>query len=178
MDYFQFEKLVFERQSCRDFNGKAVDKETMEKIADLSRFSPSACNSQPWQMYCVNSEETKQKVKKALTYLGRNSFLEKAGGFICLVEKARPLKPEVESKFGPSFFIKYDVGELIAYITLTAHTLGVKSCIIGWMDHDKLAEALGLSDKEKCYIVVALGYSDSPIREKKRRDREETVKII
>ena len=178
MEFEQFENLVFTRQSCRDFDGSSVTSETIEKIADLARYSPSACNSQPWTMYCVASEEKKQKVKKALTHLGRNSFLENAGGFICLAEKVRPLKPDVESKFGPSFFIKYDIGELIAYITLIAESLGVKSCIIGWMDHEKLSDALGLSDKEKCNIVVALGYSDNSIREKNRRDKIETVKII
>lgn len=178
MEFEQFENLVFRRQSCRDFDGTPVSSETIEKIADLARFAPSACNSQPWTMYCVSSEEGKKNVKKALTSAGRNMFLEKAGGFICLAEKVRPLKPEVESKFGPSFFIKYDIGELIAYITLTAETLGVKSCIIGWMDHDKISSALNLPDKEKCNIVVALGYSNNLIRDKKRRDKIEIIKNI
>lgn len=178
MEFEQFENLVFTRQSCRDFDGTSVPSETIEKIADLARFSPSACNSQPWTMYCVSSEEGKKNVKKALTSAGRNMFLEKAGGFICLAEKVRPLKPDVESKFGPSFFIKYDIGELIAYITLIAETLGVKSCIIGWMDHDKISSALKLPDKEKCNIVVALGYSNNPIRDKKRRDKIEIIKNI
>ena len=178
MEFEQLKNLVFTRQSCRDFDGTSVASETIEKIADLARFAPSACNSQPWTMYCVSSEEGKKNVKKALTSAGRNLFLEKAGGFICLAEKVRPLKPEVESKFGPSFFIKYDIGELIAYITLIAETLGVKSCIIGWMDHDKISDALYLSDKEKCNIVVALGYSDSPVRTKNRRDKKETIKYI
>lgn len=178
MEFEQLKNLVFTRQSCRDFDGTSVPSETIEKIAELARFSPSACNSQPWTMYCVASEERKKEVKKALTSAGRNMFLEKAGGFICLAEKVRPLKPDVESKFGPSFFIKYDIGELIAYITLIAETLGVKSCIIGWMDHDKISKALNLPDKEKCNIVVALGYSNNPIRDKKRRDKIEIIKNI
>lgn len=178
MEFEQLKNLVFTRQSCRDFDGTSVPSDTIEKIADLARFSPSACNSQPWTMYCVASEEGKKEVKKALTSAGRNMFLEKAGGFICLAEKVRPLKPDVESKFGPSFFIKYDIGELIAYITLIAETLGVKSCIIGWMDHDKISKALNLTDKEKCNIVVALGYSNNDIRDKKRRDKSETIKNI
>lgn len=178
MEFEQLKNLVFTRQSCRDFDGTSVPSETIEKIADLARFAPSACNSQPWTMYCVCSEEGKKNIKKALTSAGRNMFLEKAGGFICLAEKVRPLKPEVESKFGPSFFIKYDIGELIAYITLIAETLGVKSCIIGWMDHDKISKALNLPDKEKCNIVVALGYSNNPIRDKKRRDKIEIIKNI
>lgn len=178
MEFEQLKNLVFTRQSCRDFDGTSVPSDTIEKIADLARFSPSACNSQPWTMYCVASEEGKKEVKKALTSAGRNMFLEKAGGFICLAEKVRPLKPDVESKFGPSFFIKYDIGELIAYITLIAETLGVKSCIIGWMDHDKISKALNLPDKENCNIVVALGYSNNPIRDKKRRDKIEIIKNI
>ena len=34
------------------------------------------------------------------------------------------------------------------------------------------------SENEKCEIVVALGYSDIPIREKSRKPKEEIIKYI
>ena len=68
----QFEKLVKTRQSCRNFNDKPLDKETVYKIADLARFSPSACNSQPWHMYCVTSPDKVKQVAKAVQGMTHN----------------------------------------------------------------------------------------------------------
>lgn len=178
MDNKSFVNLVNSRQACRDFSGEKVEKNTLYNICDLARFSPSACNSQPWKMYCTNDGEVFEKVKKALTYNGRNAFLEKAGGFICLVEKHPQLMADVSKLFGDDYFVKYDIGELIAYITLTAKSMGIESCIIGWMDKSVLKNALSLSENEDCSIVVALGYSNIPIRKKTRKLATETIKVL
>ena len=42
MDFLDFEKLVQERQSCRDFNDIPLEKEKVEKIVELARLAPSA----------------------------------------------------------------------------------------------------------------------------------------
>jgi nitroreductase len=80
--------------------------------------------------------------------------------------------------FGLDHFVKYDIGELIAYITLTAKSLGVDSIVIGWLDKEKLLKAIGAGEGEDCSLVVALGYSDSPLRKKDRRSDEEVIKYI
>ena len=46
----KFLELVNNRQSCRDFNDKPLERETLERIVELGRLAPSACNSQPWKM--------------------------------------------------------------------------------------------------------------------------------
>lgn len=174
----QFEKLVKTRQSCRNFNDKPLEKETVYKIADLARFSPSACNSQPWHMYCVTSPDKVKQVAKAVQGMTHNKFASGAKAFMVLCNKMATLKPGVESKFDRNFFVKYDVGELIAYITLTAESMGVSSCIIGWLDPKDIQKIVGHPEKERCEIVVALGYSDIPVREKVRKPAEETITEI
>ncbi len=176
--YKEFEQLVLRRQSCRDFSDRPIEKETLDKIMQLSMLSPSACNSQPWKMLCAISEEKVDSVRKNLQVAGRNSFLNGAKAFIAVVEKQATLKTEVQSKFDRNRFVKYDVGELIAYLTLTAESLGVSSCIIGWMQEEKLKEILGLSENELCRVVIALGYSDIETRKKVRKDKEEIIKYI
>ena len=70
-------------------------------------------------------------------------------------------------------FIKYDVGEFVAYLTLAAKDLGVETCILGWINAKNLREAVGYSEDEDCSIVVAAGYSDAPYRQKTRKPFEE-----
>lgn len=173
-----FEKLVKTRQSCRDFSDRQIDKATLDKIMELSMLAPSACNSQPWRMVCVCQDQSVTAVRECLQVKGHNKFLDGAKAYIAVVNKTATLKDTIQSKFDRNRFVKYDVGELIAYITLTAKSLGVDSCIIGWMDEEELSTVLGLEQNEKCEIVVALGYSDIPTREKVRKDKVEIIRYI
>ena len=170
-----FVDLVNKRQSCRDFNDKPLEKETVLEIANTALLAPSACNSQPWKLYVVTNESAIQGVKKAVQLQNHNMFTEKAKAFIAVSEVDARLKEVVRSRFRGDHFVKYDVGELVAYITLTAESMGVSSCILGWLDQDLLKQAVGMPDDETCNLVIALGYSDTPIREKKRKPKEETI---
>lgn len=172
----EFLDLVLNRQSAREYNGKQVEKETLEKIVEIARNTPSACNSQPWKMVVVTNNEIGDKVREALTVGGRNPFLKDVKTFICLVEEPTVLMPGINV---PSdYYTEYDIGELIAYITLAAESLGVSSCIIGRVDSVKIKDAISLNDNENCKIAIALGYSNTPKRAKKRKNKEETVSFI
>ena len=173
-----FKELALTRQSCRDFNDVPLKRETIEEIASIAMLAPSACNSQPWKMYIVTEPEKLKAVATSLQDHGHNAFTSKAKAFIVISEKDATLKETVSSRFSSNHFVKYDIGELTAYITLGAESLGVKSCIIGWINHDLLKQAINLPDGEISNIVVALGYSDTPIRDKKRKDAKDTVTLL
>ena len=178
MKYESFKKLVMERQACRNFIDKEIKQEKLEKICKLARFTPSACNSQPWKLYCVSTPEKREQVCKALQYNGRNSFLSGAKAFIVVSEIPVILKKDVTARYPADFFTKYDIGEIIAYITLTAKSLGIDSCVIGWVDGPKLKDVLEFENSEQSNLVVALGYSVSPVREKIRKDEKDFIKYV
>ena len=102
--------------------------------------------------------------------------MKKAKAFIVVADRMAVLKPGV--KFDRNHFVRYDVGELLAYITLGAKSLGVDSCIIGMVDQNLIGKAVGLENGEVCNVAVALGYSDGETRKKLRKSKEETVKFI
>lgn len=170
-----FSLLVKNRQSCRDFNDKPLEMETIDKILSLAMLTPSACNSQPWKMYVVTEQEKLKEVAHSLQNLMRNKFTDKAKAFIALSEIQATLKLGEGAKLDRNHFVKYDIGELIAYITLAAESLGVSSCIIGWVNESELKKAICMPEEEKCSIVIALGYSDTPKRNKVRKEIEKTI---
>ena len=174
----EFLTLVNNRQSCRDFNDLPIDRKTLEKIVEIGRLAPSACNSQPWKMYVVTDEEIRNKVAKTTQDCLMNKFVDKAKAFIVLAETCATLKERAIAKFSSKHFVKYDIGELIAYLTLGAESLGVSSCIIGWVNEGKLKEVLSMPKDESVSIVIALGYSDIEKRPKARKDKEKVVKFI
>lgn len=170
-----FSKLVNDRQSCRDFNDKPLEKETIDKIIELSMLAPSACNSQPWKMYVITEENMLKNVAKTLQDMMMNKFTNKAKAFIVLGECNATLKLGASLKFDRNHFVKYDIGQISAYITLTAESLGVSSCIIGWVNEKELKKVLSMPEEERCSIVIALGYSDIPKRKKMRKDKDKIV---
>ena len=60
---FNFEELVKERHSVRDFLPKEVPEETLKKIIQIALDSPSWCNSQPWNIYIVSGKPL-EEIKK------------------------------------------------------------------------------------------------------------------
>ena len=175
MNYEQFLKLINTRQACRDFNDKPLAKETVLEIAKTAMLAPSACNSQPWKLYCVTTPDKVTEVAKSVQGKVQNKFLDKAKAFICIADQVATLKPEAMDRFDRNHFVQYDVGEVTAYITLIAESMGVQSCIIGWVNKDVLPAILGLDDNERCNIVVALGYSDAPVRNKVRKTEDKVI---
>lgn len=178
MNYDGFKELVLSRQACREFSDKPLEREKIEMIVKLAKYSPSACNSQPWKMYVATSKKAVKDVAEALQDSGRNSFLNKAQAFVVFGEKVNTMKEDVLKRYSIDYFMKYDIGEIIAYLTLTAKSLGVESIVIGWVNREKVKKAVSMPDEESATLVVALGYSDSPIREKIRKEDEEVIKII
>ncbi len=179
MEYKDFLDLVSKRQSTRGFLDKKIPRDMLEKIAELCKLCPSACNSQPWKMYFVDSPTQVERVVKCFQGENRNLFTSTASAVV-VVSEIMPdnLKPDVVARFGLDRFVKYDVGEMLAYITLSAKSLGVDSCIIGWIDTEKLKQTLNADDSERFGVAVVLGYSDAPLRKKDRKELSETVKFI
>ncbi len=171
-----FSALVNSRQSCRNFNDKPLSIETVKEIAKQAMLAPSACNSQPWKMYLVTSPDKVELTALALGSKSHNKFLANAKAFIVLADRVATLREGV--KFDRNHFVKYDVGELIAYITLTAKSMGVESCIIGMVNQELIVKAVPLKEDEHCNIAVALGYSDSPLRKKVRKDEKAVIEIV
>ena len=67
-----------------------------------------------------------------------------------------------------------DIGIASAYITAEAASLGVDSCILGWINDEQIREICDI--KGAARLVIALGYAKEPkLRPKKRKSVEEMV---
>ena len=72
-----------------------------------------------------------------------------------------------------------DIGILSAYITAEAAAQGLGSCILGWLDEDKIREICTNIDGT-VRLVITLGYAkdDDKLRNKKRKDMDELVSYL
>ncbi len=173
-----FLEIANARQSCRNFNPeKTVEKEKIDKILEVARLSPSACNGQPYHIN-VCCGETAKKVAKATTGMGMNKFTADAPVMIVISEEPYVKTAALGSKIKEIDYRSIDIGILSAYITAEATCQGLGSCILGWLDSDKICKVLNTS--EKVHLVIALGYanSDDKFRDKKRKSLDELITIV
>jgi len=58
---------------------------------------------------------------------------------------------------------------------LAAADEGLGSCIIGWCDEKKVRKVLDIPTNKRVMMIILLGYSAQPLREKKRKSINEVV---
>jgi len=172
-----FLELVRHRQSDRAYLDKPVEKEKIDRILEAARLAPSACNSQPWKFIVVTDPEKRLQVADATSnkLLSMNHFTKQAPVQLIVIEE----RSNFTSSFGGWLTDKHyphiDLGIAAAHIALAATDEGLGSCIIGWCDEKKVQKILDIPRNKRVVLVILLGYSAQPLREKKRKTKEEIV---
>ena len=170
-----FYEIAQQRQSCRAYDeGRSVEDEKLQAVLEAGRLSPSACNAQPYHITVCRGESAAQ-VCKAVQGMGMNGFCSKVPVFLVISEESYNRTAAMGAKIKHNDFRSIDIGILTAYLTAEAETQGLSSCILGWLDDEKLREICGV--KNPVRLVIALGYAKEgdKLREKKRKDLDEIV---
>lgn len=173
-----FKLIAQNRQSCRSYDPtKAVEKEKLDAVIEAARLAPSACNAQPYRI-TVCTDNAAKEVAKATQGMGMNKFATQAPVMIVLSEGSYNTTAAAGSKIKKNDYRSIDIGILTAYITAQATSLGLSTCILGWLD-DKQIRKICLLDSP-VRLVIALGYAseDDKLREKKRKQIDEFVNYI
>lgn len=175
MNFSEIAKL---RQSCRNFNrGRAVEQEKIDCILDSARLAPSACNGQPYFL-TVCKGEAAQKVAKATQGMGMNKFSSDAPIQIVISEMPYVTTAALGAKAKGNDYRSIDIGIVAAYITAEATSQGLDSCILGWLDSEKIKEICQLTGDVR--LVISIGYAkeNDTLRPKKRKSINEFAKTM
>lgn len=173
-----FLEIANTRQSCRSFDAeRAVEPEKLKRILEAARLSPSSSNGQPYHLTVCTGERAKQ-VAKATQKLGANLFSSDAPVQIVISEKPNIKAVTVGAKVTGTDYRSIDIGIATAYLTAEATTLGLSTCILGWLDGDTICELCNLDGAAR--LVISLGYAkeDDKLRPKKRKAADELITIL
>ncbi|MBR4072634.1 MAG: nitroreductase family protein, partial [Clostridia bacterium] len=156
---------------------RPIESEKLEKILKAAQLSPSACNGQPYLITVCRGEKARA-VAKATMGMGMNKFSADAPVQLVISEMPYVKTAALGAKVKGNDYRSIDIGILAAYITAEATEQGLGSCILGWLDSEKIKKICNLD--EDIRLVISLGYanSDDKIRNKKRKSLDELVNII
>ena len=169
-----FTEIALARQSCRSYDeSRDVESEKLSAILEAARLAPSACNSQPFH-FTVCRGETAKAVAAATQGMGMNKFSSQAPVLIVISEGAYSKSAALGAKVKGNDYRSIDIGITTAYLTAEATAQGLSTCILGWLDDDKIRKICDLDQPVR--LVITLGYAkEDALRAKKRKELSELV---
>ena len=171
-----FMEIAQARQSCRRYDpDKPVEQAKLDAILEAVRLAPSACNGQPYHLTVCRGDAAKA-VAKATMGMGMNQFAAEAPILIVISEEAYVKTAALGAKVKGNDYRSIDIGIAAAYLTAEAAAQGLGTCILGWLDDEKIRAVCGLSRPVR--LVVTLGYAADTPREKKRKKLENLVSEV
>ena len=172
-----FTEIANTRQSCRSYDAeRTVEQEKLDAILEAVRLAPSACNGQPYRL-TVCKGDTAKAVAAATMGMGMNKFAAQAPILIVISEAPYVKSAALGAKLKNNDYRSIDIGIAAAYLTAEATAQGLGTCILGWLDDDKIRKLCDLDAPVR--LVITLGYAkaDDKLRAKKRKDLTELVTV-
>ena len=170
-----FLEIARSRQSCRSFDkNRQPEREKLEAVLEAARLAPSACNAQPYR-FTVCQGKTAKQVAAATQGMGMNKFASAAPVMIVVSEAPYNKSAAMGARVKGNDYRSIDIGIAVAYLTAQAAAQGLATCILGWLDDEKIRKICDLDTPTR--LVIALGYAKEGdvLREKKRKDMAQVV---
>lgn len=146
----EFSEVIKNRYSCKGFDGRKVEKASLEKVLSAGRLAPTAKNLQEQHIYVIESPEALAKVDEA------TPCRYNAGTVLAVAFDTENVYtyPDGKRKSGTE-----DATIVATHMLLAAADCGVDSCWVNCFYPDKLKEALGLPENEEILMLMDLGYA-------------------
>ena len=169
-----FIEIAKTRQSCRSYDAeRKVEKEKLNAMLEAVRLAPSACNGQPYHITVCEGQKAKE-VAEAVMGMGMNRFAAEAPVMIVLSEEAYVASAALGARVKKNDYRSMDIGIAVAYLTAEATAQGLGTCILGWLDDEKIRKICGVDHPIR--LVVTVGYPrEDALRTKKRKELKELV---
>ncbi|MBQ3532617.1 MAG: nitroreductase family protein [Oscillospiraceae bacterium] len=171
-----FLEIAEARQSCRSYDTtREVEQEKLDAMFRAAQLAPSACNGQPYHFTVCRGELAKEVAKAARGVGGLNKFAADAPVVIAVSEKPYVKTAALGAKLQNNDYRSIDIGIAAAYLTAEAAVQGLGTCILGWLDSDRICRLCGLDSQVRLLITVGYPKEGDPLRKKVRKELDELI---
>jgi nitroreductase len=169
-------KTIAERRSVRSYDSKSIPRDIVSAIIEAANQAPSAMNSQPWRFVVVEDKEFHNKLTKTATPKSRerlesfkNAYPERYQAIMKRYDELQdPIyysAPVIIFVIGSGQFADLSCPLACQNIMLASYSLGLGSCWVHFgsfvTDDEEIREKLELSQDEKIYGPIILGYTQN-----------------
>ena len=174
-----FMEIANARQSCRSYDeSKPVEPEKLQAVLEAARLAPSACNGQPYILTVCTGGKAREVALLTRGLGGMNKFAVQAPVCIVVSEGAYVRTAALGARVKGNDYRSIDIGIMTAYLTAEATAQGLSTCILGWLDDEKIRQVCGTNSATR--LVITLGYAaeGDKLRTKKRKELGELVRFL
>lgn len=136
-------EAIRKRRAVRKYSDKPVPEDTIREILEISRWSQSSKNTQPWEFVVVNDREQLKELSKAGDF---STHVPYAAFVIALVGSS------------DHYLVGFDLGQVAMALQLVAYEKGIGSCPISFHRSDQARELLGIPQDRYVRVGISFGY--------------------
>lgn len=203
----EYDEVVLTRRSVHEYSDEPVDEETLERIFERVRYTPSSYNLQPWEFLVLRDDESRERLQEVA--YGQDQVTDAPVGVVVLantdpaahgdavaadlLEKGYLPNEEAKANLQETFHGMRERDEetnrlwaakstsLAAKALLdAAWSEGLATCPMGGFDPEALVEAFDVDDGYEPVMVVSLGHpaDDATDLDLPRKFRRETDEFV
>jgi nitroreductase len=161
--------VIRQRRSVRIFRKDPVPEESLLRVLEAARLSPSGKNLQPWKFVVVQDSDLKKKLAKASNaqdFIADAPIIIVACGFPdeCYRSLGRYMKSW-----------PVDVTIALEHLILQAQEEGLGTCWIGSFEEEEVKSLLAVPENVKVLALTPLGYPGEMPNFRGRKSLEEII---
>ena len=145
----EFEQLISERYSVRQFRSEHLPQEAVDKIIAAGHVAPTGCNYQPQRILVLNSDAAIQKLKGCT----KCHFDAPCAMLVCYNKNETWKRPYDGALSAP-----VDAAIVTTHMMLEAQNLGVGSCWVMHFDPCAMREAFCIPEHYEPLALLVMGY--------------------
>ncbi len=166
----EFEKLISERYSVRNFKEEHLPQEVIDKILEAGHKAPTGCNYQPQRILVLNSDESINKLRSCT----KCHFGAPTAMLICHNKNESWKRRYDGAQSSP-----VDAAIVTTHMMLAAHNIGVGSCWVMHFDPFAMRESFNIPEDFEPTALLVLGYPSADAKpldmHYKKRPMDEVV---
>lgn len=170
-------EAIKERRSIRKYKPDSVSEETLQKVMEAVKWSPSWANTQCWEVIIVKDPNMKSRLANTLTTTNpaRTSMTEAPLVVVLCGKKGVSGYKKGEAATVKGDWFMFDTGLAMQTLCLAAYGQGLGTVVVGLFDHKKAGEILGVPESVEVVAMTPLGYPAAAGGAPKRKELSDFV---
>lgn len=145
-----FEKIINERFSVRNFKPEHLPQSVTDKILQAAIKAPTGCNYQPQRILVINTDESITKLRECT----KCHFYAPTAMLVCYNKNESWKRPYDGELSAP-----VDAAITATYIMLAAQNEGVGCCWVMHFNPEKIIKAFNIPENIYPAALMVMGYS-------------------
>lgn len=145
----EFERLICERYSVRNFKKEHLPQEVIDKILAAGHKAPTGCNYQPQRILVLNTDASMERLRACT----RCHFDAPTAMLICHNKNESWKRP-----YDGALSSEVDAVIVATHMMLAAHDIGVGACWVMHFNPFAMREAFRIPEAVEPTALLVLGY--------------------